>query len=127
MGSLTQLVELFERSTRLQQERDCLDYNDSEKIEAYRSAQDEVLQSQRNEGIIPVWEFNNALFDYLNMPFDQILRSDHSIVRALGMFDKRLGKRRLKEMDVSAEHEIVQKFFRIRCAFEGIHFAAPEK
>ena len=120
MGSLTHLVEWYERSRALQKERDCLDYRDREQIQGYRDAQKEVETQLRAEGVIPLWEFNDALFEYLNMSMEQILTSDQMIVRALGMFDKRLGKRRLASMDVSKEHELIQGFYRIRCAFEGL-------
>ncbi|XWN29814.1 MAG: hypothetical protein ROR55_20260 [Devosia sp.] len=120
MGTLTYLVALYERSSQLQRERDCLDWRDGVQIEAYRAIHDDVKRTLKSEGIIPLWEFNDALSKYINSPLEQILNSDQIIVRALGMFDKRLGKRRLRTMDVSNEHEIVQGFFRIRCAFEGV-------
>jgi hypothetical protein len=120
MGSLTHLVAFYERSKQLQGDRDCLDYRDREKIKGYLEAQKEVETQLRKEGVIPLWEFNDALFEYLNMSLEQILSSDQMIVRALGMFDKRLGKRRLKTLDVSQEHEITRSFYRIRCAFEGL-------
>ncbi|SDG22786.1 hypothetical protein PUH89_12280 [Rhodobacter capsulatus] len=120
MGTLTHLVAFYERSRQLQKDRDCLDYRDRTKIEGYRAAQDEVETQLRKEGVIPLWEFNGALFEYLNMSLEDILSSDQMVVRAIGIFDKRLGKRRLKTLDVSKEHEIIQKFYRIRCALEGL-------
>jgi len=120
MGSLAYLAELYERSTLLQKERNCSDFYDSAKYEAYRATLTEVEEDLENEGTIPLEYFHAALFGYLNSSIEQILCSDQTIVRALGMFDKRLGKRRLKKMDVSGERELVQNFFRIRCAFENI-------
>lgn len=127
MGSLTNLVEWYERSRALQKERECLDYKDREQIQGYRGARKEVETQLRAEGVIALWEFNDALFEYLNMSLEQILSSDQMIVRALGMFDKRLGKRRLTSMDVSAdEHELIQGFYRVRCAFEGLRILPIE-
>jgi len=120
MGSLTHLVAYYERSRLLQKDRDCLDYRDHKKFEGYPAVQDEVETQLRQEGIIPLWEFNGALFDYLNMSLEQIQNSEQMIIRALGMFDKRLGKRRLKHLDVSKEHEVIRSFYRIRCALEGL-------
>lgn len=120
MGTLTYLVEWFERSTQLQERRDCLDYLDRTKLDGYRAAWEEVEQHLKQEGVIGQWEFNKALFEYLNMSIEQILHSDQMIVRALGMFDKRLGKRRLKSLNLSDEHKVVQSFYRLRCAFEGL-------
>ncbi len=127
MGSLTHLVEWYERSRELQKDRDCLDYRDREQIDGYREAQIEVETQLRAEGVIPLWEFNDALFEYLNMSLEQVLRSDQMIVRALGMFDKRLGKRRLAFMDVSGEHELIQGFYRVRCALEGLRMRPTAK
>ena len=126
MGSLTHLVEWYERSRALQEERDCLDYRDREQVQGYLEAQKEVEIQLRAEGVIPLWELNAALFEYLNMSLEQILSSDQMIVRALGMFDKRLGKRRLASMDVSEEHELIQGFYRVRCAFEGLRIQPVE-
>ena len=120
MGSKTQMIEFYERSRQLQEERSCLDYRDREQFDCYLEAQKEVETQLRGEGVIPLWEFNDALFDYLNMSLEQILGSDQMIIRALGMFDKRLGKRRLASMDVSGQHELIQSFFLVRCAFQGL-------
>ncbi|MEO0668616.1 MAG: hypothetical protein AAFZ99_11955 [Pseudomonadota bacterium] len=126
MGSLTHLVEFYERSLALQKERDCLDYKDREQIQSYRDAQKEVETQLRADGVIPLWEFNDVLFDYLNLSLEQILSSDQMIVRALGIFDKRLGKRRLASKDISKEHEFIQGFYRVRCAFEGLRIRPTE-
>lgn len=120
MGTLTHLTKFYEHSRQLQEDRDCLDYRDREQIEGYRMAQNEVGLKLKQEGVIPLWEFNGALFEYLNMSLEQILISDQMIIRALGIFDKRFGKRRLKKVDLSGEHEVIQLFHRIRCAFEGM-------
>ncbi|MFX4298023.1 MULTISPECIES: SF0329 family protein [Roseobacteraceae] len=120
MGSLTYLVKYYEQSTQIQQERACQDYGDDQQIKGYLAAQEEVQQRLRNDGTIPLEEFNSTLFEYLNLSIEEILGSDQMVLRALGMFDKRLGKRRLKSLNLSSDHELVQSFFRIRCAFEGI-------
>jgi len=69
-------------------------------------------------------EWHQALFDYLNMSIDDILKSDNLLIRALGMVDARLGKRRLKNMDVSQEHQLVQRLYLLRCDAEGLAPAA---
>ena len=120
MGTLTYLVESFERNTQHPCEQYFLDYQDSQKIQGYRDAQQETDRDLRDQGILPLEGFNRALLAYLNLSIDDILDSDEMIVRALGMFDRRLGKRRLNTMDVSKDHELVQNFFRIRCALEGM-------
>ncbi|MGR3838045.1 MAG: SF0329 family protein [Cognatishimia sp.] len=127
MGSLTYLVEWYERSSDLQEKRGCLDFRDCEKIDGYRDAQMEVAKQLHDEGVMSLGEFNGALFDYLNMSVNEILSSDQMIVRALGMFDRRLGKRRLSLMNVSDEPELIQGFYRVRCAFEGISIRSASR
>jgi hypothetical protein len=120
VGSLTFLVKSYEESSRLQKERDCADYRDDTKRAAYLACWDEVEQDLSRRGVVPLWTFNKGLFDYLNLSIDEILRSDQVVLRALGMLDKRVGKRRLTQLDVVSETELVQRFFQLRCVFEGI-------
>ena len=120
MGSLTYLREWFLQSRELQAERNCEDHRDSSQITGYRAAQNEVDQTLQDSGMIPLEDFNKALFDYLNLSIDQIVESDKMIIRALGMFDRRLGKRRLQTMNVDDEQELVRHFHCIRCVFEGV-------
>ncbi len=65
-------------------------------------------------------EWRQALFDYLSLSMDDILKSENPLIRALGMVDRRLGRRRLKTMDVSQEHQLVQRLYRLRCDAEGV-------
>ena len=80
----------------------------------------EAGKALQERGVIPVREFMTALFDYLNMSIDDILASDNFVVRAFGMLDRRLGKRRLAAMDVSAEHPFVRTLHDLRCSAEGV-------
>ena len=69
---------------------------------------------------LPQWSFTRSLFDYLNLSIDAILTSDNPLIRAFGMLDRRLGKRRLKALDVSGDLPLVQEFHEIRCRLEGL-------
>ncbi|MEO1313964.1 MAG: hypothetical protein AAFV27_08825, partial [Pseudomonadota bacterium] len=60
------LVELYGRSHKLRREEGCLDYWDTEQRNGYLAAQTEVETQLRAEGVIPLCEFNAALFEYLN-------------------------------------------------------------
>lgn len=120
MGTLTHWIESWDLAERLRKERDCEDFRDPQKSAGYYAAQDEADRQMQDKGRIALYQFNAALFDYLNLSLDEILVSERMIIRALGMFDKRLGKRRLKGMDMSGEAELVRKFHDVRCALEGI-------
>ncbi len=71
-------------------------------------------------GYSSLWDVNGLLFDYLNMSIDDILTSDHPVIRAFGMLDKRLGKRRLKAFDVEDEHPLIKILYDFRYSSEGI-------
>ena len=60
----------------------------------------------------------DAMHDYLSMPFDAIVNSENTIIRALGMVDRRLGLRRLKRLDSEAMHPLVKALFLFRCEAE---------
>lgn len=44
--------------------------------------------------------FRSAMLDYVNLSIDKILASESVLIRAVGMFDRRLGKRKLAALDV---------------------------
>ena len=64
-------------------------------------------------------DFGNALFNYLNLSTEKILESDNPIIRAFGMLDSRVGKRRLKKIDPAKEHDLVKQLYYLRCDAEG--------
>jgi hypothetical protein len=73
----------------------------------------------RQEGIFPLWEFNDCLFAYLNLSMDKILKARHPIIRGFGMLDRRFGKRRIKEFDTSQENDFVKLLYSVRCRLDG--------
>lgn len=75
-------------------------------------------------GILNVDRVYDALVEYPNVGIESALNSENNIIRALAMFDKRVGKRRWQRLVVdSNNHPLVAKFYRIRCVAEGL--AAP--
>lgn len=85
------------------------------------AAEAELRRSDKME----LCDFNAAMFDYLNMSIDDVLASDRTIIRAFGMFDARLGKRRLRALDMDGEAPLVARFHAIRCEAEGLTRTAP--
>ena len=57
---------------------------------------------------------------YLDMPLDQALTSPHPIVQAFAFLDRKVGKRRLKNIDCEALHDFPQITYRLRCEREGV-------
>lgn len=120
MGTLTYWKELHSGSARLQAERRCQDPEDPAQIVGCLAVNGETEKMLEETATLSLWSFNDALFEYLNLPIDPILNSDKTIIRALGMFDRRLGKRRLRGLNMDGEQELVRHFYGIRCEVEGV-------
>ncbi|WP_414044925.1 hypothetical protein ACMGE5_00415 [Macrococcus equi] len=52
--------------------------------------------------------------EYPNLSIEEALNSPFELVRAYAMFDRRLGRRRLQNLDLKDEHPLVKKFYKIR-------------
>jgi hypothetical protein len=61
-----------------------------------------------------------AMRQYLTMSINAILRSENVLVQAVGMLDRRVGKRRLCTLEVKDSHPLVRLFYYLRCKAEGI-------
>lgn len=66
------------------------------------------------------WDLHRSLHEYLCLSMDDILASENPIIRATGMLDSRLGKRRLQKIEVADEHDLVRRFHLLRCTAEEI-------
>lgn len=65
-------------------------------------------------------DFGRAVGEYLNMSVDDALTSEHPIVQALAFLDRRVGKRRLQDIDTDALHDLPLTTYRLRCEMEGV-------
>ena len=72
------------------------------------------------ENIFEAHDFHNSLFQYLDMSISEIIESDNVIIRAIGMLDARLGKRRLQQIDITGDYELVKRLYALRCDVENI-------
>lgn len=61
-----------------------------------------------------------AMRQYLTMSIDDVLRSENVLIQALGMLDRRVGKRRLRALTTTDSHPLVRAFHRFRCEAEGL-------
>lgn len=62
----------------------------------------------------------DVLYHYPSLAFPDILAHEDPMVRALGMLDARLGKRRLKAVDAPDDHPLVQALYALRREAEGL-------
>lgn len=73
-----------------------------------------------NESFFAQHHLGEAMYEYQSMSINDIIVSENAIIRAIGMLDKRLGTRRLKQIDVSSEHPLVMATYHFRCKAEGL-------
>lgn len=119
MCSYAEEIAHWREARRLQQETGCTDYLNPEHKAGYYAAFDEAKETLRRSGVFSPHEFHQALFDYLNLPVEQILASPDPVTRAIGMLDRRVGLRRLASVDVAHEHPLVRRLHEFRCEAEG--------
>ncbi|MGE7625221.1 SF0329 family protein [Viridibacillus sp. NPDC096237] len=62
-----------------------------------------------------------ALTQYPQLSIADALASTNPIIRAYALLDRRVGKRKLKNMPAS-QPSFERKFYQIRCDAEGIHY-----
>ncbi len=77
------------------------------------------------ESIYGQGRLGDAMFRYLNNSIDDILSHDNGLIRALGMLDRRVGKRRLQNMDVSNRPPLERLLYVLRCIADDV--AIPEE
>ena len=67
--------------------------------------------------------FQWAMQSYLLLPIEDIIASEDVLIRAIGMLDRRLGKRRLRGLGSKDPHPLVRFLYLFRCEAEGIPVA----
>ena len=93
------------------------DLNDRDKYEKFKKDAEKELEK---DSFFMQSHLGGAMHDYQSMSIDSILISENHIIRAIGMLDRRFGKRRLKEFDISSEHYLVKSTYFFRAQAEGL-------
>ena len=75
-----------------------------------------------SEGKFNQYTFYDSLDEYCQNAIETSLNSENLLIRCLALFDSRLGKRRLRALDLSKESQKVIEFYKIRCECEGMPF-----
>jgi hypothetical protein len=86
---------------------------------------DEASNALSDNNIFSTDDFWIALDRYLNLSIDEIVISNNALIRAIGMLDARLGKRRLKTLDTKEVPELVRRLYFLRCEAEHIDINYP--
>jgi hypothetical protein len=91
-------------------------------------ATNRAVNSEPDErGATMLWQLHETLLGALSLSIDLMLKHRSPIVRGLAMLDARVGKRRLRGLDVPGEHAFVRRMFEFRCASEGIDGVAQAR
>lgn len=120
MGTCSYYIAAYHEQNRLCKDSGCEDYTDPEQQKGYHAAVHEADRLVGEKGLFPLWHFNRALFEFLNLSIDDAIASDDPIIRALATLDRRFGKRRLKTFDDSEQPPLVRTLYWFRCKAEGI-------
>ena len=80
----------------------------------WRAAEKEL----RQESVFWQGDLGDAMFGYLHTSIDDILTSENVLVRAIGMLDRRVGKRRLATFAENINHPLVGLLHTFRCDAE---------
>jgi len=100
--------------------------SDSGKRFAYLEHMEHARTLLEQDGLYPTERFLTALEMYISLSIEDALCSSDILIRAWSMFDRRLGKRRLRAMDAeNMDRAFEQRWYRLRCGAEGIRVEEP--
>ena len=99
------------------------DLLESEEVKSLHRSSDDAEEIVRMQGVYPSWEMKNALFEYLNLPFEEARVHGNIFIRSLTIWDKRFGKRRFKELQIEKLTDLERMFYEIRLLSENASFA----
>ncbi|WP_099355385.1 SF0329 family protein [Fredinandcohnia onubensis] len=96
-------------------------FNSKERQELEKLSDDaEVIMMNQNNTFESYYLYS-AFMKYSSLSIEEAINSENILIRAYAMFDRRLGKRRLKELDITEHtHPLILDFYKIRCDVEGI-------
>lgn len=83
-----------------------------------------IEEIRRNEGIFDVWQFTDAVKDFLNLDITESLFSENPLIRMLAIMDRRVGKRTLEKIKESISQQPIwlQYFYALRLQAESIDY-----
>lgn len=90
--------------------------------QALIKASDQSEEMMISQNIFSSYHFYEPFMEYSLLSIDEALTSDNILIQAFAMFDRRLGKRRVRNLSFKSEntHPLILKFYKIRCDVEGI-------
>jgi len=84
-------------------------------------ASDVAEEIMKVNNIFESYHLYEPFMNYSSLSIEEAINSNNVITKAFSMFDRRLGKRRLRNLRFSHDtHPLVTKFYKIRCDVEGL-------
>jgi hypothetical protein len=99
---------LSERSSRWRQER----------LETDSRSSSEAAAIQRSEGTHDLHQFYRALKESLNLSVEDAMASPDVLIRSIALLDRRMGKRRLRQLSRSGQPPLEAACLAFRCRAE---------
>ena len=114
-------MEKWRVGLQIQELNNGLDFRHPNQREEYYRALEEANQIVHQQDIFSLRDFLRASYAYLSLSIDNALNHDSPIIRGMAMLDRRLGKRRLKNLFFSpTESNMVLRLYELRCRAENI-------
>lgn len=114
-------VQQYKLQSEIQLANNTTDFRNPAHKQGYYRAIGEAEYILHKRGIYSQYEFYNALEMYLSSSIEESLESENLIIKSLSLLDKRLGKRRLRGIQLSGdEHPLIKRLYDLRCKVENI-------
>jgi hypothetical protein len=80
-----------------------------------------ISDQLQQDGIFSRFDLTDALETYLSLSIEAALSSPDPLIRAVAMFDRRVGKRRLSQLAIDeTTHPFVKQLYNLRCGAEQL-------
>lgn len=119
-STVEKYMEYFKVAHQIQEINGCADFRDPSQKEGYYTALEESKEILRQKGVFSRFDFYDSLVDYLELSIEDAMKSENPIIEAVSMLDRRLGKRRLREVGNHLKHPLAKMFYELRCEAEGL-------
>jgi hypothetical protein len=94
----------------------------SEDRQELLKASEEAEKILIEHNIFESYHLYELFMNYSSLSIKEARKSENIFVQAFSLFDRRLGKRRLKDTHYSqGTHPLIIEFYKIRCDIEGLH------
>ena len=125
--TLTEIRRSALLATELREINRCLDFRDPSQSQAYYSAGYQATALLQRQGIYSQGDFYVAIHKYLAMPVEEALQSDNEIIRSLAILDRRVGKRRLRQLASNeTDHPLMKLVLAFRCTAEKLNIGQQQ-